>query len=276
MSSSAVTPGVSDLFLDFARYFELSLALTSEQKESVYRLRYDVYCEEFGYEDPQAFKDRQETDEFESQSVHCLVTHIPTGLSAGCVRLVSAHAESRMPMEEHCGGSLDADFFRSMDGRRSSMAEISRLAVDSKFRRRRGETESRFGNPQIMDITSAEQRTYPLIAVSLFLAAGAVAQLQHRDDLFAIMEPFLPVILRRSGIRVQRVGEDFDFRGKRAPYYINIDDAIRKAPEELRLCYEAIRGQFSEVLGAPRAGVLATTGSQVVLQKSSAPRLLAA
>ena len=118
------------------------------------------------------------------------------------------------------------------------------------FRRRRGEQESRFGNTHIEKLTAGEQRTFPLIAVSLFLAAGAVADLKRRTQAFAIMEPFLPVILRRSGIRMQRVGEDFEFRGTRAPYFLDIDEAVASLPEELLACYTLIRGQFVEALAA--------------------------
>ena len=119
MADNPVKPKASSLFMDFARYFELSLALTAEQKESVFRVRYNVYCEEFGYEDPAAFQDHLEKDTFESRSIHCLVTHIPTGLPAGCVRLVTTDAESQMPMELHCGDALDQDFFRTMQSRRA-------------------------------------------------------------------------------------------------------------------------------------------------------------
>ena len=246
-----MNPEISSLFMDFARYFELSLALTDEQKAAVYAVRYNVYCEEFGYEDPKAFLDHMESDVFDQQSVHCLVTHRATGVPAGCVRLVTVDADTSMPLESHCGDALDQDFFREMEGRRVSMAEISRLAVDSQFRRRRGESETRFGNTSSLHFAAREQRTFSLIAVSLFLAAAAVADINKRPDCFAIMEPFLPVILRRTGVVVKRVGDDFDFKGVRAPYYLNINELIKGAPDELRLCFDVVRSQFLDVL-APR------------------------
>jgi N-acyl amino acid synthase of PEP-CTERM/exosortase system len=243
-----INPEMSSLFMDFAQYFELTLALTPEQKADVYRVRYSVYCEEFGYEDPAAFHDGLETDAFDDQSIHCLVMHKATGVPAGCVRLVTTESDTHMPMEDHCKGSLDEDFFTPMLRHRNTMAEISRLAVDGQFRRRRGESATRFGNTDSLHFAAREKRTFSLIAVSLFLAATAVADLQRRRDCFAIMEPFLPAILRRTGVVVKRVGEDFDYKGVRAPYYLNIDEAIRSAPDELRLCYEVVRAQFAEVL----------------------------
>lgn len=244
-----VNPEMSKLFMEFAQYFELSIALTAEQKQAVFAIRYNVYCEEFGYEDAAAFKDDLETDKFDASSVHCLVTHKASGIPAGCVRLVTPDEHTFMPMEEHCGHALDADFFEHFKDRRTAMSEISRLAVDGQFRRRRGEDETRFGNTDTLHFAAREKRTFSLIAVSLFLAAAAVADLLNRKDTFSIMEPFLPTILRRTGITVKRVGEDFEFRGKRAPYHLNVDEAVRTIPDELRLCYEVVRAKFSEVLG---------------------------
>lgn len=234
--------------MDFAEYFELSLALSPEAKKDVYAIRYNVYCEEFGYEDSQAFKDGMETDVFDDHSVHCLVKHKPSGKPAGCVRLVTVDDDRSMPMEEHCKDSLDPDFFKDFSNRRQYMSEISRLAVDGQFRKRRGEQETRFGNTETLHFDAREKRTFSLIAVSLFLAAAAVADLLKRKDTFSIMEPFLPSILRRTGIVVKRVGGDFEFKGVRAPYYLNVDEAVRNCPDELRLCYEVVRSQFAATL----------------------------
>ncbi|WOJ98261.1 PEP-CTERM/exosortase system-associated acyltransferase [Congregibacter brevis] len=248
MSKPLVKPDVSSMFLDFAKYFELSLALTDEQKANVFRVRYSVYCEEFGYEDAAAFKDGLERDAFDEQSIHCLIMHKASGTPAGCVRLVSPQESTQMPFEDHCKGALDQDFFGGFAHRRASMAEISRLAVDGQFRRRRGEKATRFGDAESLHFEAREKRTFSLIAVTLFLAATAVADLLRRKDCFAIMEPFLPTILRRMGVIVKRVGEDFEYKGIRAPYYLNIDEVVRDGPDDLRICYEVVRGQFAEVL----------------------------
>ncbi|MFK7829073.1 MAG: PEP-CTERM/exosortase system-associated acyltransferase [Congregibacter sp.] len=250
MPDSAKRQGIAALFIDFAQYFELSLALTEEDKAAVYAIRYNVYCEEFGYEDPKFFEDGKEHDEFDGQSVHCLVTHKSTGVPAGCVRLVLAKDGEMMPFENHCRESVQPDVLARLASDRGTMAEISRLAVDGRFRRRRGEKSSRYGDPEAMRFDVLERRTFPLIAVSLFLAAAAVADLRQRPGCFAIMEPFLPAILSRTGVHVQRVGEDFDFRGTRAPYFLQIDEAIRDAPAELLMCFDAVRNQFRPLLEA--------------------------
>lgn len=74
---------------NFLRYFNVAFAASDEQKSEVYGIRYSVYCDEFRYESADAFPDHLETDEFDKSSLHALVTHVASGLPAGCVRLVS-------------------------------------------------------------------------------------------------------------------------------------------------------------------------------------------
>lgn len=235
---------------EFNQYFDLSPATTIEQRNQVYQIRYRVYCEEFGYEATENFIDHQEMDEFDDQSVHCLVTHRESGVAVGCVRVVMVEGHDLMPMEEHAGDSIDRTFMDSFRGRRAAVCEISRLAVDSTFRRRRREQETRFGNVDSMGASEWERRTFPLIALSLMVGAGALADALGRKHCFAIMEPFLPVMMRRAGIHFRRVGEDFDFRGKRAPYYGNMTELFDNAPAELRLYFNAMRKKFAEALEA--------------------------
>lgn len=248
MSSPQIRAETSSLFMEFAQYFELSLALSEAERAAVYQVRYRVYCEEFGYEPLEAFLDGQESDEFDSHSVHCLVTHKATGRPAGCVRLVLVSDGDKLPMEEHSGDAIDHSFMRRFAQNRGSICEISRLAVDGDFRRRRGEKATQFGSHDSFLFNEDEQRTFPLIAVALFLASAAAADVLSRQHVFAIMERFLPKVLRRTGVEFQRVGEDFQFRGVRAPYYASLNDLVLNAPDELRMCFDVVKAQFAEVL----------------------------
>ncbi len=255
-----VRPEFSTLFLDFERYFEVSLARTEEQKRAVYRVRYNVYCETLGFEDAEAFEDGLETDAFDPHSIQCLVTHRATGRPAGCVRLVTVDADTNMPLEEHCAGALDSAILRQTLNRRGHVAEVSRLAVDSPFCRLRGNGGGRGVDTVVSQFSAAEQRTFPLIAVTLFLAAGAAADLLRRTDCFALMEPSLEVMLKRKGIATQRVGRDIEYRGTRAPYYLDIDEAVRALPNGLRLYYERVREQIAQTMSLAGARELSDGG----------------
>jgi N-acyl amino acid synthase of PEP-CTERM/exosortase system len=204
----------------FLTYFDISFAGTPAQLEHVARIRYRVYCEEFGYEAGEAFPDDMERDDFDSHSLHCLVTHKASNTPAGCVRVVRPPGKSALPFEKFCSSSLDSDFFEANPMPRETMCEVSRLAVDGMFRRRSGEKATRFGGVHVSELSQQEQRSFPLIAVSCFLAANIMADLPGRTNLFAMMEPFLPRLLKRSGIQFSRVGEDIDYHGLRAPYFV--------------------------------------------------------
>lgn len=247
MINASPSPEDASRLQDFVRYFDLTVVSTKEQRAQVFELRYHVYCEEFGYEPTELFTDHQEVDEFDRQSVHCLIIHKASGIPAGCVRVVLVEGSELMPMESHAD-IIDQRFIRSFSGQRNTLCEVSRLAVNGEFRRRRGEWETRYGSPLSALTSHQERRTYPLIAMFLFIAAAAVAMLLGRTNCFAIMEPFLPKILRRSGIYFQRIGEDFDFRGIRAPYHGNLDDMVEQAPEEMRGCFYAVCEEFAKLL----------------------------
>ena len=74
----------------FLNYFDIELVATQAERDRIGRLRYRVYCEEFGYEPAEAFPDGREVDRVDDHSMHCLVTHRGTGLAAGCVRMICA------------------------------------------------------------------------------------------------------------------------------------------------------------------------------------------
>ena len=93
-----------------------------------------------------------------------------------------------------------------------------------------------------MDLSTQEKRTFPLIAVSCYLAAIAMSDLSGRNNGFAMMEPFLPKLLARSGINFTRVGKDIDYHGLRAPYFLTTAAATRDMVPELKELYDAIHG----------------------------------
>jgi len=231
----------------FLQYFTVGLAITPAQKENVYKIRYRVYCEEFGYEPADHFLDKMEHDAHDDHSHHCLITHKSSGISAGCVRMIPA-IKNRicdiLPFEKVCSESLDDEFIRGLNLDRKTMCEISRLAVDGAFRRRAGEARTRFGGIDALDCSHQERRSFDLIAVAGFLAATALSDLACRTNVYAIMEPFLPRLLKRSGIIFQKVGEDIEYHGVRAPYFIRTQSALDNMRPDLKDMYEAIYEQI--------------------------------
>jgi hypothetical protein len=124
----------------FKTRFEVIPALNDALKDEVYRLRHSVYCEDLQWE---AIRPSgQESDEYDTHSVHILLRHVTTRENVGCVRMVLTRPNDpafRLPFERVCDGKLYTNGVKSDSLPRDKMAEISRLAIISKYRRRQGE-----------------------------------------------------------------------------------------------------------------------------------------
>lgn len=239
-------PGIAKLF---EKYFSIAVAKTPEQKDEVFSIRYGVYCREFGWEDKKLFPDKMEYDEFDDQAVHCLITHKPSDFAAGCVRIVTNeknNPHARLPFEKCCKESIDESYMAQLNPSRDSMCEISRLAVDGMFRRRKGESETRYGFIDKLDFSPGELRVLPLIATAAYLGATSVCELTGRRNVFAMMEPFLPRLLSRSRIFFMRAGRDMDYHGTRALYHVRSDSVLENMIEELRPLYDLVAGQIKD------------------------------
>lgn len=237
---------------DFQRFFRVILADTPELQAIAFGIRYRVYCLEFGYEPKERFPNEQEVDPYDPTSLHCLVVHKESSQAAACVRLVPAVTEEGdrpLPFEKNCLEHLDRGRIEALGVSRETVCEISRLAVDRGFRRRRGEDLTRFGAASRLQFSQAEARTLPLIAVSAYLAAAAMTDLTSRRNVFAMMEPFLPRLLSRVGIRFAKVGDDIDYHGLRAPYFIRNEAALETMAPELQDLYTGIREEVAGSLG---------------------------
>jgi N-acyl amino acid synthase of PEP-CTERM/exosortase system len=236
---------------NFQRYFDVEFAVSPRQKAAVYGVRYNVYCEEQQYESADRFPNRQERDEFDEKSLHVLITHKSSGIHAGCVRLVSTGGRREtdiLPFEKHCPDSVAPDFFRAQGLQRENICEISRLAVDRRFRRRPGaqDPQSAEAPEGTQAFSEDEVRTFPLIATAGFLAATALTDITGRTDVFALMEPYLPRLMRRAGFIFQRAGEDVEYHGTRAAYFCKTEWAINKLRPELRDLYDSIHAGIDQ------------------------------
>ncbi len=230
-------PSLAEAFLN---YFDVDLVTSAEQRDKVARIRYRVYCEEFGYEPPQAFPNKRETDEFDDYSLQCMVTHRRSKRTAGCVRVVCASENHPLPLETHCLESVYVEYLETLAEDRNRICEISRAAVDVAFRRRSGEDHTRLGEYDALDCCHQEQRTFSMLSLAAFLGSFALASLENRPYMFAMMESNLPRLLRRAGILVQQAGDAIEYHGQRAPYFITTQLALENMRDDLHVMYDAI------------------------------------
>jgi len=243
-----MTAQSKDLLASFRSYFSVGPARSATELESVYRIRYRVYCDEFGYERKEEFPDQMETDEFDETSTHALITHLASGMPAGCVRICpgSIHGEpSALPLNKCCEKSLDPARVKEFAAPPQQTCEASRFAVDGAFRRRSGEGMSRFGEISSLILTDHEQRTFPLLSLVLMLAGVAMAELSYRPFMYAVMEPFLPRLLKRSGLHFLRMGKDINHHGTRAVYITDTRYFVHSLEGEMQKLYTWVRSELA-------------------------------
>ncbi|MFO7954964.1 PEP-CTERM/exosortase system-associated acyltransferase [Thioalkalivibrio sp.] len=244
----------------FHRYFDLSEPQAADELDAVYRLRYEVYCREFHFEREEDCPQGRETDEYDEGSWHCVMHHHTSGAAAGCVRIVPAtpcgpHRE--LPMERHCRDSFYDIPERPDRLDRESICEVSRLAVHSLFRRRHGEAGTPLGDVRALEIPPNHVRTFPILALSLFMSATAMATIHGKEHAFAMMEPALARILRRAGLPSTQIGGLQDYHGQRAAFHIHRDTA-RSRIDKSDLLSDLYLHAYHQLIGstpAPQARI---------------------
>lgn len=217
----------------FHQYFEAIPVRDEATRQKVFQLRYEVYCEELHFENTEAFPDHQEHDDYDAHSEFVLLRHRESGRSAGCVRLILNHKdpELRFPFELACGEHFDQSQYDPEHIDRSRIAEISRLAVHSHFRRRTGEAATPEGTAEPASYFGGE-RHYPIVAMGLFLSVSALALNLGLDQVLVMMEPRLARLLGSCGIRFSQIGDIIDYHGRRGPFRITRDELLNSLSPE--------------------------------------------
>lgn len=64
------------------------MPIRKSHKISIYKIRYQVYCLETGYENPFAYPQKMERDNFDVRSIHFIVRSRATGDWIAAMRLV--------------------------------------------------------------------------------------------------------------------------------------------------------------------------------------------
>ena len=237
-------PFRSSLHSDFLRFFHIAIARTDAQRDVVARLRHRVYSEELGFE-PRAASGR-EHDQYDSHSLHCLVTHRSSGRPAACVRIICPDKERQLALEDHCLESVHLGYLEKLALDRDSVCEVSRLTVDPAFRRGAA-IEAHFQEGlQFTQISKQERRCFSLVWLGTTLSAIAAAELVGRNQLYAMMEASLPRLLHQAGVHAHRAGDFTEYHGSRAAFFILANEVAADLRSGVRPLYEDIKSELSE------------------------------
>ncbi|MGQ9686814.1 MAG: PEP-CTERM/exosortase system-associated acyltransferase [Thiobacillaceae bacterium] len=209
-----------DLNAAFNEYFELLHADNDALREEVFRLRYQVYVVETGFERAVDFPDGLERDAYDSRSDHHLLRHRRTGLYAATARMILPVPEAPdrpYPMEQHCSIYTGAGVTDPQ--RRLRLGEVSRFAVSKSFKRRLGESGTLAGVTERADIHFEEDERRILPHISLGLLAVELRSMHNHGltHCYAAMEPALHRLISRFGLIFHQIGPVVDYHGQRIP-----------------------------------------------------------
>jgi N-acyl-L-homoserine lactone synthetase len=187
--------------------FSVEIAGSPDQTREAYRLRYQTYCVERGYE---ASSTGLEIDEFDDRSHHVILRHRRSGAPVGTVRLVLADPDAPLnsfPLQRLC----DPRHLQTLPI--GSTAEISRFAVPKRSRA----------------IGSSSAALVRLGLMRGLLKMSRELQLTHWC---AVMERSLLRLLRSTAIYFDPMGPMVEHHGLRQPTWAAIDRILAQMRRE--------------------------------------------
>jgi len=229
---------------NFEKYFRVIVANTKELRHEVFKIRHDVYCRELEWEGEQSSK--METDEYDDYAYYFLLQHRISYKYAGCIRIIIPPADKphlKTPFEDNCLSSINPEVLDFSQLSRGSFGEISRLAVPDTFRRRRNEANKPFAMNDTSggdEFTEEERRSFPSIAIGLYLAALKMVSICHHDAGLMMMEPKLRRQLNRFGFAFVQAGEVIEYHGARALFYLPASEFFTGLNPELLSLFNVI------------------------------------
>lgn len=248
---SMAVPEKGDRVIDlFYHYFEMIPVDTEELKREVYKLRYQVYCLETGFETVDNCKQEMdadghpvylEVDEFDERSVHCLILHKASNLYAATTRLILPSpddVDAPFPIEVHC------QLNERITGQehRAQLGETSRYAISRDFKRRAGEAGTLAGvsDKTILRQDDGQRKSLPHLSMALVACLMRATRRNGIAYWYAVMEPALFRMLRRYGIFFREIGPGTDYHGLRVPCLINVDEMVASIAKTNRPVWELV------------------------------------
>jgi N-acyl amino acid synthase of PEP-CTERM/exosortase system len=173
--------------------------------KEVLALRYKVYCEERGFENPDDHPDGLERDTFDEAAVHFAAIDRPTGRVVGTVRLVLESAKNFPGEQLFDLDSIAAGLCREKIGEVSRLALAKWYCQEVRRRLRRGAEAGE-------------------IVLGLFRCLALESGRLGLTHLCAVMSRGLPVLLAKNQINFERIGPEQNYHGFRAPYFGSIEN----------------------------------------------------
>ncbi len=235
--------------------FQFLEATSEDLIKETFRLRYEIYGKEFGFENVEEFPDGLETDEYEPYSMYFIAKDGDDVV--GTVRLVF-HSDKGFPIEH--AAPID---FPGYPPPPDKTAEVSRLAVSRNYRRRRG--DGRYGLESYLTVSEGGllpdsgpvpdeflKRKRPVIVQGLYKAVYMESKIRALTHLYFIVEEKLFNSLRKFGFDIKQVGDAVEYHGRRIPcvgLLSEMDQYMKhNVPEMYEYIYKDLDRQYHPAL----------------------------
>ncbi|WP_394707101.1 PEP-CTERM/exosortase system-associated acyltransferase [uncultured Desulfobacter sp.] len=210
--------------------FRFGQAIDDDVLKDTFRMRYEVYVDEFGFEDEADHPDGLETDEYEKESIHFACLN-ETDSVVGTIRLV-LHSDKGFPIEH--ATKLN---FTGEKPEPDKTGEISRLTVSKDLRRRKEDgmygvesyLKKKEGGVLPDDGTIPKKmagRKNPIIVLGLYQVMLHESLRQGLTYWYMITEKKIFYALKKYGFLFHQIGEPVQYHGERIPYFADIHELL--------------------------------------------------
>ncbi|RNC64651.1 MAG: PEP-CTERM/exosortase system-associated acyltransferase [Desulfuromonadales bacterium] len=212
--------------------------------EEVFRLRFKVYCEEWGFEDPTNYPDGLEHNEYDDVSDHFIIRSTNDASIVGTARIIFP-GKLGYPVAKHC--SIDPELQEHVFGgiKDAKIGEVSRLAISKDYRRRIEDDAVAGYAPSLPDeerlVNEQRKCNYVHEFYKFLLLQSIELGLTHW---YVAMKRGLYVLLKRVGMVYHPIGPEVDYHGLRTPYLGNLQEIRRGMMKKDAHCFNFIESQM--------------------------------
>lgn len=248
----------------------MSLTVTQISDEKnlkiIYRLRYKIYCYEWGFEKPENHPDEIVSDDFDNNALHFAVKDDSQKI-VGAVSLI-LHSPTGFPTERYCELNIKQD---EISG--DTIAEISRLVIHRDYRRRaedkyiygpdeerrsigsynyssnysnnrsyirRSDDKFRQKGPRRPTESYSERRRRHEVVINLYKAIYQESKRRKITRWYAVMTKGIVILLNKFGFIFEEIGDPVDYHGIRTPYMGDIEKIEQHIMQEHPEFYEEL------------------------------------
>nr|WP_320013597.1 PEP-CTERM/exosortase system-associated acyltransferase [uncultured Desulfobacter sp.] len=210
--------------------FRFGQVIDDDVLKDTFRMRYEVYVDEFGFENETDHPGRLETDAYEKESIHFACLN-ETDSVVGTIRLV-LHSDKGFPIEHATKLS-----FPEEKPEPDKTGEISRLTVTKDLRRRKEDgmygvesyLKKKEGGVLPDDGTIPKEmagRKNPIIVLGLYQVMLHESLRRGLTHWYMITEKKIFYALKKYGFLFHQIGEPVQYHGERIPYFADIHELL--------------------------------------------------